>query len=86
MSPGMWIALHDERFAQLSIYDAFQSRISAMVASTVQRKSKKRIKESDYRFFPDKSTRKSVRGPVNLLDKMRFLVGSMGIDVRRGND
>lgn len=85
MSPGMWFALHDQRFSDLKVFDAFQARISTTIASTVSRKSKKKIKESDFRLFPDKSTGKPIGKTPGFLDKMRAAVAAAGIEVRRGD-
>jgi len=77
MSPGMWTALNDARYNELKIYDAFQARISSTIASTVPRKSKKRIKEADFRMFKDSQVRS-----MNILDKMRAFTSATGIEVR----
>lgn len=82
MCPGMWVALHDARYETISIYDSFQARISAMIASSIPRKSKKKIRDSNYRLFPDKSNKRK-RSGANLLDKMRMFADQIGVEVRR---
>ena len=82
MSPGMWVALHGARYESISVFDSFQARISAMIASSIPRKQKKRIKDSDYRIFPDKK-KLAKRSKVNLLDKMRLVAAQIGINVVR---
>ena len=80
MSPGMWIALNEARYSELKVYDMFQARVSSTVASTVPRKSKRRIKEADFRIFKD-NNRSSMQS-MNMLDKMRAFTSAMGIEVR----
>lgn len=80
MSPGMWVALHDARYSELKVFDAFQARISSMIASSIPTKRKRRIKEKDFRLFPDAPR---LRAKPNLLNKMRLMAAVTGIEVKR---
>lgn len=83
MSPGMWFALHNARLEELRIYDALQARISSTVASTIPRKSKTRIKESNFRLFSEeqKGVVGGKRNSAVQLFKMRAFAASAGLDV-----
>lgn len=66
LAPEEWIALVHARANSLKVYDAFQARISYMIAATSMSKTKH--KENDFRFFPE-----PIRGK-NLLNKWLGIV------------
>ena len=51
MSPGMWSAMHKARFDELSILDMMQARLCSVMRATTPTKSKRKIKEEDFKFF-----------------------------------
>jgi hypothetical protein len=51
LTPGMWMALQEERMNELKIYDAFQARITSMIRATAMTSKKSRVKEEDFKFF-----------------------------------
>ncbi len=84
MSPGEWIALNEARMDDLRVRDALNARVCAVVASTVPRKSKKRIRDKDFRLFPDNAPARKKAVPSELLlQKMRVFAAINGLEVKR---
>lgn len=74
MGPGYYAALHKAKLEEIQVFDEMQARISAMIASSIPTKKKKKIKPSDYRIFPLKP--KGTRGsPGSLFSKFKAVMG-----------